>query len=309
MSSFMYIISNIIQPIFIIIGIGFLIQKKFDLHIASLSKIQIFVLVPALVFNTLYFSQLESGLVGKLIFFNIVFFCVLLILGTSVARLLKMPRSKEKAFVNAISLRNIGNYGIPLVALLFLGDTAKLAMSIHMVSVITCVLLMYTIGLYNASSGNYGWKDALKNVMGIPIIYVMTLAIILKQLSVPVPNGILSATGLLGQCVAPLALFTLGAQLAKSTFHVRDYSLYIGTTLRLLVSPLIAYGLALLFNFDALTTSLVILGAATPTAVNSLFLAIEFDGDSTYASQSIFLTTLLSAITVACIIFILTPLL
>lgn len=307
MSSFMYIISTIIQPIFIIIAIGYLIQKKFDLHIPSLSKIQIYVLVPSLVFNTLYFSALKGELIGKIVLFNIVFFCLLIALSTGVAKLLKLPRTKEKAFVNAVSLRNIGNYGIPLVSLLYTSKNADFAMSIHMISVITCVVLMYTIGLYNASSGNYGWKEALKNIMGIPIIYVITLAVILRQMPFDVPSGIISATSFLGGCVAPLALFTLGAQLAKTEYKFGDLSLYVCNGLRLLVSPLMAYFLAVLLKMDTLTTSIMVIGAATPTAVNSLFLAIEFNGDAEYASQTIFLTTLLSALTVTGIIFLLTP--
>lgn len=309
MSSFIFIINTIIQPIFIIIVIGYLMQKKFDLHIASLSKLQIFVLVPSLVFNTLYFSNLDGALVGKLLSFNIIFFCLLLFMGTAAARLLKLSRTKEKAFVNAVSLRNIGNFGIPLVALLFTGDVAETAMSIHMISVITCILLMYTIGLYNASSGNYGFKDALKNILSIPIIYVIMLSLVWRLLPIGVPTGLLSATQFLGACVAPLALFTLGAQLANSSFKIGDFSLYIGCLLRLVISPIIAYVLASLLSFDTLTSALVVLGAATPTAVNSLFLAIEFDGDTVYASQSVFLTTLLSALSVALIIFILAPLL
>jgi len=309
MSSFSYIISQIIFPIFLIIMIGYIVQRKFELHIPSLSKIQIYALMPSLVFNTLYLSQLKGKLIGNVVMFNVVFFCLLIVASTGASKLLKLSRTKEKAFVNAVSLRNIGNYGIPLVSLIYVGTIANHAMAVHMISVITCVVLMYTIGLYNASSGHYSWKDALKKISGMPIIYVIILAVLLRTLHLQVPAGLLSATSLLGGCVAPLALFTLGAQLAKTKVHVGDLSLYIGTTLRLIISPLIAFGLALLLGFDNLTTGLVTLGAATPTAVNSLFLAIEFDGDTDYASQSVFLTTLLSTVTVAGIIFLLTPIL
>jgi len=102
--------------------------------------------------------------------------------------------------------------------------------------------------------------------------------------------------------VVPLALFTLGAQLSETKIRLKDLSLFIAVIGRLIISPLIAYGLVLLFGIEGLMAQVLILGAAAPTAVNSVLLSIEFEGDYEYASQVVMLTTLLSIITVSIII-------
>lgn len=303
MSSFIFIITSIIMPIFLIIAVGFVVQKKFSLHIATLSKLQIYVLVPSLIFNKIYFTQLSGEIISKVVIFNCLLFIILTAVGMGVARMLGMSRGKEKSFINSVTLRNIGNYGIPLITLLYAGESSDYAMSIHMIAVIISVILMYTIGLYNASSGQYTGKDALKKILSIPTIYAILIASVLKMSAIDVSDSIISVTTFFSAAVVPIALIALGGQLAETKFKFGDYSVYIGSTIRLLISPLIALGLVSIMNFDSIASSVLIIGAGTPIAVNSLFLAIEFDGDADYASQTVFISTLLSAITISIVIF------
>ena len=303
MSQFIFILKSIILPIFIIIFIGAVLQKKYKLHIPTLSKVQIYVLVPALVFHKIYTSTLSMALIMKVSIYTFILFMMMMLISTGVSRTFKFQRSKEKAFINAVTLRNTGNYGIPLITLLYAGAENDYALSVHMIVVITSTVLMYTIGLYNASSGKYSGRVALRNIRGIPTMYMILIAGGLRVLSIDVPEQLLSPVVFLSNGVVPVALLALGAQLAESKFSVGDVSVYVANTLRLLGSPILALLLCKLMQMDAISTQVLVIGAATPTAVNSLLLAIEFDGDAEYASQTIFMSTLLSAVTVSGVIF------
>jgi len=304
MSQFVFIITNIILPLFFIIGVGALIQKKFSLHIPSLSKVQIYVFVPSLVFYKIYTSSLSSLLIFKVAFYTIAIFILLMAISTGITKIFKFDKGKEKAFINATVLRNTGNYGIPLITLLYAGTSNDYAISVHMIVVITSTVVMYTIGLYNASSGSYSGKEALRNIKGIPTIYMILIAGSLKALSIELPDAALSPIIFLSQGVVPVSLFALGCQLVESKFAIGDVSVYIANFMRLVVSPVIAFGLCLLMKMDIVTTQVLVIGAATPTAVNSLFLAIEFGGDAEYASETIFLSTILSAFTISVLIYL-----
>ncbi len=306
MTQFIFILTNIILPIFIIISLGALLQKKFKLHIPTLSKVQIYILVPALVFHKIYTSTLSVSLIFKVAFYTITIFMTLMVLSTLLSRLMKFERSKEKAFINAVTLRNTGNYGIPLITLLYAGSSNDYALSVHMIVVITSTVLMYTVGLYNASSGKYSGRAALKNIMGIPTMYMILIAGVLRALSFDVPVPVLSSVVFLSKGVVPVALIALGAQLSESKFSLGDASMLVANFIRLIVSPLIAFAMCWVLQMDAVITQVLVIGAATPTAVNSLLLAIEFDGDAEYASQTILMTTLLSAITISVVIYLLT---
>lgn len=302
MQYFIYILINVIAPIFTIILLGYFLQLKFKLSIYSLSKVQIFIFIPSLVFLNIYNSSLDKSLMASIVLYTTILFFVFIALSTLVSRILKLEKAKEKAFVNSVSLRNQGNFGIPLVALLYANTSGEYAMSIHMIGLMTTTILMYTVGLYNASSGTYTSKDAFKNILKLPIMYVMLLAILARQLGFIVPAPQIATLSYLSKAVVPLALITLGAQLQETKFDFSDTTVYIGNFLRLIASPIIAYLLCVFMNIDGIARDVLIIGAATPTAVNSVLLAIEFKGNSDYASQTVFTSTILSSVSIAIVI-------
>jgi len=72
--------------------------------------------------------------------------------------------------------------------------------------------------------------------------------------------------------------------------------------LRLVVGPALAWGLSLLMGFDRLTTAAIIVSSAVPTSLSSVLLAVEFDNEKEFASQAVFISTLLSVFTVTIVI-------
>ncbi len=291
---------EILFPIFAIIIAGYFLQKKFSLDLTGFTKIQLYLFIPALIFVKIATSQLDDGLIGIVLTFTALLFVILMIISYGLAKLLGVDRKKEKAFMNAITLRNQGNFGIPLITLLYAGtvDGNTFPLSVHMIALFGTNLLLNTIGLYNASSGTYTKKEALIKVLKLPMIYVVLFGFIYRSTGFPLEGPIYSTLIIMGNGVVPLALFTLGAQLASTRLTFIDKSLPVVVLTRLVISPLIAYGLTLLFGLSGIVAQVLIIGAAAPTAVNSVLLAMEFNGDAEYASESVFLTTLISLITV-----------
>jgi len=68
------------------------------------------------------------------------------------------------------------------------------------------------------------------------------------------------------------------------------------SAMRLVVSPALAWGLARLFAFPPQVAAVVVVAAGFPVAVNVYILAAEYRHDEEIASQSIFVTTLASAL-------------
>lgn len=302
MSNLLYILTNILLPLFIPVGLAFVIQKKMKLDIKSLVKVHIFVFLPSLMFKNIYFNTLSGELIFQVITFTVTLFLVLILTSTLAARLFSLERSKEKAFVNGCSLMNQGNYGIPLITLLFAGTNSEYAISIQMTVLLTMSILINTIGLYNTSSGSYKGIDAIKNVFKMPLIYVILIGFILKSFSIELWPPITSTVLILAQAVVPLALFILGAQLAETEIKITNPFVYVANVFRLIISPIIAFGLIKLFGINGILAQVLIIGAAFPTAINSVILSIQFKGDHHYASQTVFTSTLLSSLTVTVII-------
>lgn len=304
MTNMIYIATHILLPIFIQIGIGFLLQKKLKFDIKTLSRVQIYALIPALIFLKFYTSALSGSLIVQISGFTILLFVMLMTIAKWVVRGLKLPPKKAKAFENAVILRNQGNYGIPLITLLYATTGSEFALSIHMIVLLNTNILLNTIGLYNASSGTYSKKDALLKILKLPIIYTIILAFIFRYCQLIVPEPIMTTMEIMGKGVVPLALITLGAQLAETTFDFGDRTISIAAILRLILSPILACALVYAFGIEGTMAEVLIIGASAPTAVNSVLLSIEFDGDAAYASQAVLITTLLSFITVTATIML-----
>lgn len=68
MSVFFYILGHNILPIFTIIALGFILSKRFDLNIYTLSKLNFYLFVPAFIFVNLYTTNLNISMLKVLLF-------------------------------------------------------------------------------------------------------------------------------------------------------------------------------------------------------------------------------------------------
>jgi malate permease and related proteins len=113
MANFLFIFTNVILPIFFLIAAGFVLQKKFDLNVNSLSKVQMYLLIPSLLFTKIYSTDLSKELFMSIIIFCVVLFFVLYALSWLLGKLLGYNRPQTSAFINSVTLYNSGNYCIP----------------------------------------------------------------------------------------------------------------------------------------------------------------------------------------------------
>jgi len=304
MTEMLRILWEILTPIFLIVFLGYIIQKRLHLDLGPLTKIQFYMFIPSLIFVNIATSDLDVGLVFQLFSFTTILFFLLMAISFGVAKVTGIDRKKEKAFMNAVTLRNQGNFGIPLITLLFAEISPTFAISVHMIVLFANNIIINTVGLFNASSDSYTMNVALMNTLRLPMIYVIVLGFLFKGFNLDIPSPINASLRLMASGVVPTALFTLGAQLANSKLKLKDSSLSIAVFMRLIISPLLAWLMTFAFGITGIMAQVLIIGAAAPTAVNSVLLAMEFDGDAEYASETVFLTTLLCSITVTAVIYL-----
>ncbi|NLC43469.1 MAG: AEC family transporter, partial [Clostridiales bacterium] len=85
---FLAIFLDNIAPLFLIIFIGWLLGKKFSLDIYTLTKMNIYVFVPALVFVKIVETEITKDLLKGFLFTFVLMFIMSLIVG-GVSRLRK----------------------------------------------------------------------------------------------------------------------------------------------------------------------------------------------------------------------------
>ncbi|HYH03871.1 MAG TPA: AEC family transporter [Bacillota bacterium] len=303
MELFFYILLNIILPIFILVSIGFIAQKFLKMDTRTFSRLNIYILIPAVLFIKIYEAQVSLEFVWQVMFYILAMEAIMLILAEILTRLLKYPRGIRKAFSNSLLFFNSGNFGLPLIELVFKGNL--LATTGQVFIMLIQNMSTSTFGVFQASSGKSSYKQALKNVLGMPGLYVLAMVLLVKGLSLRLPSQLMVPLQYISGGFVGLALITLGVQLAevKAKFRVKDVLL--SSFIRLILSPAIGFLLVWLLGIKGVLAKSLIIGASTPTAVNTAILAREFDNEPEYASQIVLVSTIFSAVTLSVIIYLL----
>ena len=124
--------------------------------------------------------------------------------------------------------------------------------------------------------------------------YYVVLGLLFNQWGVTVPSPIFRAVDLMADAAVPGMLVLLGVQLHAAPLNEGQTVIWRSAALRLVLAPLLAWGLCLILGIDGVERSVLILQAAMPTAVMSAVLATEFDAAPQLVAAVIFVTTLLS---------------
>jgi len=294
------ILQQVILPIFLLIGLGALIERIFALDQPTLSKLNFYVFVPALSFVILLNAELSAAQMGTVGLFSLAHALALFAVAGGVG-LLPALRAQRTPVALGAMLYNIGNYGIPHTALAF----GREQVGIVAIVIVAQNLLTFTLGIWLMERRVRGTaKGALLGMVKLPVLYAVALALLLRALSVAPPAPLRVPLDYLADGLIPLALLTLGAQLARAKPGTDSAALVAITGLRLLISPLLAFLLVGLFDITGITARVLIVAAGFPVAVNLTILAAEYRRDEALAARAIFLTTLLSAATVAVLILL-----
>lgn len=313
MSIFLHILGHNIIPVFILIGFGFIISKKFDLSVHTLSKLNFYLFIPGFIFYNLYTTDLSSQML------NILFFCVLyLILNDLISRIVSKIRKYDvgqtNAFKNSVMFNNSGNIGVSLITLIFgsapfvvNGKTPYLsqALTIQIMILVFMNVAMYTIGFYNAGRGKMNINDSMRQIFSMPSIYAIPLALILKYAKVDITTTPLWSTlEYVKNGLVPIALITLGVQLSKTEFDFKDINVNIAVFTRLIIGPILAAVLIRAFGFFGVVAQTIFISYSVPTAVNTALIAVECDNHQSFASQQVMMSTIFSCITLTSAIYL-----
>jgi predicted permease len=189
---------------------------------------------------------------------------------------------------------NAGNYGLPLVFFAF-GQEALTRATVYLV---IHVILLYSVGIVLMSSGGEGGlRAALRNVARVPHVYAIAAAGVVMLTGAMVPEPLMRAVGLLNNAALPMMVLLMGMQLERTAFPERPALVGLATAVRLLVLPLLALGLAYVFGLTGADRQAAVIQASMPAAVMITVLAGEFQAAPAFVTAVVFLSTVLSPLT------------
>jgi malonate transporter len=241
--------------------------------------------------------------------------CALLVVAVTVKTSLNARIRWNDASFGAMvaAFPNTGFMGVPLLVALLGAQAAGPAIQTILVDLVVTSSLC--IGLSRLDGADqHGAATAVKKALKGAAVNPMPWAILLGGLSsalgwLPVAP-VMNTIGLLADAASPVALFTIGAVLARSQYiaaaeehgpmPVRDFVPV--ALIKLFVHPLLVWtaGLAMReagLPLDAFSWKVMVLVAALPSASNVSLLAERFGADTGRIARIILLTTAAAFVT------------
>ncbi len=311
MSNLLPVFVQVILPLALVWGAGFLGRRLLRLDPRPFSRAGLYLLTPAVIFTTLMEAEITLQESGRILFLVLLLAVLLGLLGRLQLYFLRLSPDEGSAFLLSAIFINSVNYGFP-ATLLALGSEGLERAAVFAVG---HAFLVNTAGAYIAARGRAGSiRETLVQVARIPMLYAVALAVLLRLagisfngtfllwgIEIPLLPSLYQAVKLLSQAAIPVFMLVLGMQLGiedADPFPRRLYlPLFLAGLTRLVLSPLLAWGLILLLGLEGMAARASILEAAMPTAVITVILATEFDTQPRLVSRVVLWTTLFSMAT------------
>jgi predicted permease len=285
--------SNNLLPIFLVGGAGFLLGKFLTVDSRTLGRVVFYVFSPLLVFDMMMKSTLDLKQALTTIAFTASVIAVMGLLALLLGKLLRLERTHLLAVILTVAFGNTGNYGLPLTKFAF-GNEALAAASLFYV---TTTILFNTVGVVIASLGHMDLKSALLGLLKLPIVYGVTLALLIRGIGIQLPMPLTRTIEIAAGGSIPAMLVLLGLELTRIQWAHGFRALGLGVAVKLLLGPLVGLLLAGSFGLQGAAQQGNVLEAAMPAAVATTVVAAEYKLEAPLVTAIVFLGTVLSPLT------------
>jgi len=304
---------NILQvtfPFFALVLAGYIAAHRRMLPldaIAGLNSFVLFFALPCMLYRFGAGTPIVQLLDATLFFAYL--FCALLMVGFAIAYSLNKRIGWNDASFGALvaAFPNTGFMGVPLlVALLGKAAAGPAIVTIVCDMIITtslCIALSRLDGADEHGAAKAA-RSALRGVLTNPMPWAISLGAVSSALDLELIGPVGKTVGLLADAASPVALFTIGAVLARSQIRIKESGHppillrdYLPIALfKLLLHPLLVLLVMVTvmqwgFPMERSTLVVVVLVAALPSASNVALLSERFQADTGRIARIILVTT------------------
>lgn len=302
------IIMNQIEVLFLVLFIGLFLNKIniIDDHTSKkLSSLVVNITAPLLIINAmLQQNNLKTQEILTMLGISTILYLITIIMTFFVPKLLRVQKHEVGIYKYMLVFANVAFMGFPVITVFF----GKSALFYAAIFNLPFSILAYTLGIYFMYTGReeevkFKWQKTINSGVISVIIGIVLLALKIK-----LPAFLGDTIKMVGDLTTPISMIVIGAALShvkiKSLFT--NIRLYLYSILKLLIFPVFVY-----FGLSALGIKGDILGVAVvlsgmPAAANTVMMSKEYGGNDILAAEGVFISTMLSAITIPLLALLLT---
>lgn len=300
--------------LFLVLIVGFVCHKGKvfpDSAQTVLTRVVLYATTPCtILYSVLSNDNLPNiGTIALLLLASLVCYAVTALVAVTVVKLLRIRPGERGVYISMLLFSNCGFIGFPVVQTIF-GDEAVFYAS---VCNIPFNLLLFTLGAWlmqrdsvQRGSGSKALKLSPASFLS-PCLVASVLAVVLALTKWRAPGVICDTIGMIGDITTPASLLVIGISIAKQPLKnmLGSPKLYLLTAVRLLVLPALVWAILHPFVNDTLLIGVAVVLFGMPVATMVPMLADEHGADETDAVRGVFLSTVLSMVTIPLLVTIL----
>lgn len=202
-----------------------------------------------------------------------------------IARMCGFKEGFRKTFLLGAAYGNHVFLGVP-ICYAFLGERGTvLALFIALGG----YFFLYGVGVY-IMTGRVTPAALIKN----PLVLATGAGLLCVTLHFPIPQLLSHTFSLMNTATFPLSMMVVGGGLKLSFFldRGRILSVLCASAIKLILSPIVAWGIALALDLNREQLAVCVLQAAVPTAVLVTIFSVQYDADPVFSNAIVSLTTL-----------------
>jgi predicted permease len=289
------IFQNLI-PLYFIIGIAFLISKKFNFTGEKLNSLLIYILIPLVIFSIAVKEDFAINSISLSVIFLITT-STLCFTGYHLGNYFYKDKTKNiLAFVASSS--NMGYFGFPLILIIY-GEAGMAAATILW---LTYTIHEKLIGFFIVAKGNYSFKKSIIEILTMPSLYMLSIGLIINHENIELPAQIQTALKLSRDLMIILGMSVVGIGISKIKIKNIDYKfLGIALTSKFILMPTIMFSLLFLehTHFNLLTDTfrqVALTMSVLPLGVNTVIAATKYKNNPDKTAITVLISTIVALI-------------
>ena len=280
---------------FLLVAIGFFIRKKGIVNTEGRMNMIDLCLHITLPFNVLhsFLRKWDWNLFiacGVILLLSVGFNAISVFFSAVLYK--KQETNRQKSLKYGTIISNSGFLGNPMVEGIY-GSEGLLYAALFMLPV---RIVMWTIGIAVFLKGR---KEKLwKNVLTHPCIVAIYAGVIIMVCGIQFPTFVEKTIVGISGCNTPLSMMLVGMMLAEvKPKGLIDKTMVFYTAIRLLVIPAVVFAITGFLPIDGMLRGITVIMAGMPAPITTALLSAKYGGDEKYATGMVFLSTILSLIT------------
>ncbi len=299
-------------PLFLLVLLGYAAMRLSGWPAVvseSLTRVVYSVAIPALLFRLLSQSASYPPVDSRLL---IAFFggcLIVFVIGRIIAwKLFALDGVSQSVFALGGIFSNCVMLGLPVAKVSF-GDEAVPSVALVLVFNALTLWTLVTVSVEWARHGSLsikGFGRTAKGVLTNPIIIGILSGTFFGLTGVSLPGFVDETLSMVAQSASPMALVALGMGLAE--YGVRNgWRISVAVSIvKLIISPLVVWGLAWLISLPKMETQVVVVLASMSVGVNVYMMSRQFKALEGPTASSLVLSTMLASVTTPLLLTLMT---